>query len=543
MQAAPHPPRRQGEPRMQVPMYRGIWSPILLIFVLLSGACAKVGPDYVRPDTKVSQDWLEAGHPQLSNEPAEYRSWWQAFKDPVLDRFIETAYRENLNLRIAGVRVLEARAQLGVAAGNLYPQTQQATAAAEKERYSSTSIYGLGNAPTKYWQSQMGLTANWEIDFWGKFRRAIESAQSGLLASVANYDNALVSLTADVASNYIAIRTLEKRLDIARENVETQKESLKIAEARFENGATSQRDVEQAKTVLASTQATIPVLQTQLRQAQDALSLLLGMPPERLTALSQKQAVIPAPPPQVAMGIPLDLLRRRPDVRAAEYQAAAQCAQIGVAKAELYPAFSLTGNFGFLSTDINKFTLGEMFQWQSRAASAGPTLQWNIFNYGQITNNVRFQDARFQELLITYQNTVLNAQKEVEDNLIAFLRTQEQARFLEQGATAAANSLNLAVVQYREGITDFTTVLTAQQNLLSAQDNLATARGDISGDLVGVYRALGGGWEIREGRDFVPPETAEAMEKRTNWGKLLTPAGQTPPTPEQQKRLIRAPDW
>jgi NodT family efflux transporter outer membrane factor (OMF) lipoprotein len=525
-------------------MDRGIWPPILMIFVLLSGACAKVGPDYVRPETKVSQDWLEAGDQRLSSEPAEYRSWWQAFKDPVLDRFIETAYRENLNLRIAGVRVLEARAQLGVASGNLYPQSQQATAALEKEHLSSTSLEGSAKlAPLNYWQSQMGLAANWEIDFWGKFRRAVESAQSGLLASVANYDNALVSLTADVASNYISIRTLEKRLDIARENVETQRESLKIAEARYGGGATSQRDVEQARTVLASTQATIPVLQTQLRQAQDALSLLLGMPPERLTDLSQKPAVIPAPPLQVALGIPLDLLRRRPDVRAAEYQAAAQCAQIGVAKAELYPAFSLTGNFGFLSTDINRFSLGEMFQWRGRTADAGPTVQWNIFNYGQITNNVRFQDARFQELLIAYQNTVLNAQKEVEDNLIAFLRTQEQARFLEEGAIAAANSVSLAVIQYREGITDFTTVLTAQQSLLSAQDSLAIARGNIAGSLVGVYRALGGGWEIRQGQDFVPPETRKAMERRTNWGKLLTPAAQTPPTPEQQKRLIRAPDW
>ncbi|MFZ0050305.1 MAG: efflux transporter outer membrane subunit, partial [Desulfobaccales bacterium] len=378
---------------------------------------------------------------------------------------------------------------------------------------------------------------------WGKFRRAIESAESGLLASVANYDNALVSLTADVASNYISIRTLEKRLDIARENVETQRESLEIAEARFGGGATSQRDVEQAKTVLASTQATIPVLQTQLRQTQDALSLLLGMPPDRLTDLRQNQAVIPAPPPQVAMGIPVDLLRRRPDVRAAEYQAAAQCAQIGVAKAQLYPAFSLIGNFGYLSTSMNNFKLGQMFEWPSRTADAGPTLQWNIFNYGQITNNVRFQDATFQELLTAYQNSVLNAQKEVEDNLIAFLRAQEQAGFLEQGAAAAADSLKLAVVQYREGITDFTTVLTAQQSLLSAQDNLATARGNIAGSLVGVYRALGGGWEIREGQEFVPLETREAMEKRTNWGKLLTPAAQTPPTPEQQKRLIRAPDW
>ncbi|MFZ0050850.1 MAG: TolC family protein, partial [Desulfobaccales bacterium] len=186
-------------------MYRGIWPPILLIFVLLSGACAKLGPDYVRPETKVSQDWLEADDQRVSHEPAEYRSWWQAFKDPVLDRLIGTAYRENLNLRIAGVRVLEARAQLGVAVGNLYPQTQQATGALEKERLSRKGLAGITpGTPLNYTQSKVGLTANWEIDFWGKFRRAIESAESGLLASVANYDNALVSLTADVASNYIS---------------------------------------------------------------------------------------------------------------------------------------------------------------------------------------------------------------------------------------------------------------------------------------------------------------------------------------------------
>ena len=231
------------------------------------------------------------------------------------------------------------------------------------------------------------------------------------------------------------------------------------------------------------------------------------------------------------MGIPADLLRRRPDIRAAEYNAAAQCAQIGVAKAQLYPAFSLSGNFGLLSSDVGKASLADMFNWRNRNGSIGPAVQWNIFNYGQITNLVRVQDARFQQLLITYQNTVLSAQQEVEDNLIAFLRTQEQAAFLRESAEAALRSLDLAVLQYREGITDFTTVLTAQQSLLSAEDSLANAMGNISLNLVGVYRALGGGWEIREGQDFVPAATREQMEKRTNWGNLLTPASEPPPTP------------
>jgi hypothetical protein len=194
----------------------------------------------------------------------------------------------------------------------------------------------------------------------------------------------------------------------------------------------------------------------------------------------------------VAVGIPADLIRRRPDIRAAEFRAAAQCDQIGVSKAQLFPAFSLTGTFGPQATDVGAATLADMFNWRNRAGSMGPTVQWNILNYGQITNNVRFQDARVQELLISYQNSVLKAQQEVEDNLVAFLKAQERARFLSDSTTAAMRSLELAVIQYREGITDFTTVLTAQQALLSEQDSLATTLGDISRNLVGVYRALGG---------------------------------------------------
>jgi outer membrane protein TolC len=243
------------------------------------------------------------------------------------------------------------------------------------------------------------------------------------------------------------------------------------------------------------------------------------------------------------VGIPADLLRRRPDIRSAEYQAVAQCAQIGVAKADLYPAFSLSGMFGFASSDVGQSNLSDIFKWKSRTYQIGPAFQWNIFNYGRITNNVRLQDARFQELLIAYQNAVLTAQQEVEDNLVAFLRAQERAEFLAQSAAAARRSVDLAVLQYREGIKDFTTVLTAQQALLTEQDNLAATLGNISSSLVGVYKALGGGWEIREGKDLVPPAIKEEMAKRTNWGKLLAPATYNPPASEEPKSLIRLPDW
>ena len=345
------------------------------------------------------------------------------------------------------------------------------------------------------------------------------------------------------AVSYVLTRTLENRLNMARRNVDIQQESLQIATARFEGGTTSQRDVEQARTVLASTQATIPTLESQLRQTKNALCVLLGLPPEQLTDLLGRAAAIPAPPPQVAVGIPADLLPRRPDIQSAEYQAAAQCAQIGVAKANLYPAFSLTGNFSFQASDIATFALGDMFQWRSRSGSFGPSFQWNILNYGQITNLVRVQDARFQELLIAYQNTVLKAQQEVEDGLIAFLKSQERAGFLVQSTAAAQRSVDLAILQYREGITDFTTVLTAARELLTQQDNLATTLGEISRNLVAVYRALGGGWQLREGDDFVPDSIKKAMAGRTNWGKLLAPAAHTPPPPEPPRPLIRLPDW
>jgi len=515
---------------------------LVAILAMLVLGCTMVGPDYVRPPVKVEQTWRETDDKRVQTASADYKDWWQAFKDPAINKLIDTAYRENLTLRIAGVRVLEARAQLGIAVGDFYPQTQQGAGSLTRTRISERDPTATSSTQFTVNQDQVGLNVGWELDFWGKFRRSIQSADASLQATMADYDNVLVILTADVATSYIIIRTLEKRLSIARRNVQIQTESLQIAQARFEGGTTSQRDVEQAKTILANTQATIPSLETQVRQAQNGLSVLLGLPPSDLTNLLTGKSEIPAPPPQVAVGIPADLLRRRPDIRSAELRALAQCSRIGVAKADLYPAFSLTGTVGFTASDVATFYLGDIFQWRSRAGSFGPSFQWNLFNYGSITNQVRVQDARFQESLIAYQNSVLKAQQEVEDNLVAFLKAQERARFLSDSVAAALRSLELAVLQYREGITDFTTVLTAQQALLSEQDSLATTLGDISRNLVGVYRALGGGWQLREGQDFVPAETKEAMAKRTNWGRLLAPAAVAPPL-EDQGRLIRAPQW
>ena len=504
------------------------------LIVLFCSSCVKVGPDFVRPESPVTSAWLESGDARLQDGPSQDREWWHVFNDPVLDGLIDRAYEENLTLRIAGLRVLEARAQLGIATGRFFPQTQEAFGSVQQTRSSEKSQAGLLNNSLTTGQDQFGLSASWELDFWGKFRRNIESAHAALQATVADYDAALVSLTADVANTYIAIRTTEKRIEIAEENVRTQQEGLRLAEARFNGGTVTRLDFEQAKTALKETQSLVPALQGQLRQAKNALCTLLGIPPNDLTTVITGPPAIPVPPTMVAVGIPADLLTRRPDVRSAQYQAASQSARIGVAKADLFPSLSLNGAFGFLSTDISDFALKDVFRWGSRYYVAGISGQWNLFNYGRIKNAVRVEDARFQEALVTYENAVLKAQQEVENGLVAYLRAQEQGAFLAESAAAAQLSLNIARAQYKEGARDFTAVVIAQQALLHEQDSLTITLGAVSAGLVAVYRALGGGWETWEGNDLIPPDVREMMAKRTNWGELLAAPKAVPLSPKKE---------
>ncbi len=516
------------------------WEFTVSVLMVVTG-CTTVGPDYIRPDLQVMEQWMQADGHRVLTSPADYRMWWTVFKDPVLDQLVQAAYTQNIPLRVAGARVFEARARLGIAIGEQYPQVQQAVGAASYNRESTrgpSAPQQSGGVDFDYRQAQMGAAATWEIDFWGRFRRAVESEDANFLGSIAAYDNALVSLTAEVARTYVLIRTLEERLRIARDNVIVQKESLRIAEVRFQGGATSERDVQQALTQLRSTEATIPLIQANLRQAKNALCSLLGMPP-RMDGMLGSRSAIPEAPLEVAVGIPADLLRRRPDIRSAELQAASQSALIGVAKADLYPAFTLNGTFGFLSSDVGKFSLSDITSWNSRFGSFGPAFSWNVLNYGQITNVVRVQDALFQESIFAYQDTVLRAQQEVEDGLMSFLQSQIRLVSLEEAAAAAKRSADLALIQYREGATDYTTVLTAQAALLSQQDSLSTGQGDVPQGLIAIYRALGGGWEIREGQRFLPADITQVMGNRTNWGGLLEPAAVQP---ETEKQLL-TPDW
>ena len=520
--------------------------------VLLALACGgcMVGPDYQSPPAPVAVKFLEAKQPSVNTRRQEYETWWRVFDDPTLDRLIAIAYNQNLTLVAAGTRVLQARAELGVAIGDFYPQSQQATSSIIYVRPSHADPTATPQSQVSgFWRASLGASLEWELDFWGKFRRAIQSANAAYLASIASYDDTLVTLLGDVATTYIGIRTLETQIAIAQDNIVKQKKALAIATARYRGGVATKLDVYQAENVLGQTESTVPQLTAQLKQGLAALRVLLGMAPQPLGDLLRGPTTIPVPSWDVAVGIPADLVRRRPDIRSAELAAMSQSAQIGFAQADLYPAFSLLGTFGTVSANIGHNKLSDLVMGKGITFGFGPTFQWNILNYGQITNNVRVQDAKLQELLVDYQNSVLTAQQQVEDGLATFLESRKQVDDLQRSVVAANAALGLAFLQYQLGTRDFTTVLTAEQNLYTAQTDLATAEGNVSTGLATVYQALGGGWQIRGNNEFVPPQTVEEMRNRTNWGDLLPPANQPPqpapglPTPADVSAKVRPPEW
>ncbi len=388
--------------------------------------------------------------------------------------------------------------------GNLFPQSQQAYG-----DYMRTNL--SKNAPNSvlpsfnYDEWTLGTSLAWELDFWGRFRRAIEAADAHLDASVANYDDVLVLLLAEVAQQYTNLRTAEQRLEYARKNVEDQQKSLGLADFKYRNGATTRLDVTQGQSNLSQTQAIIPPLEAARRQAANQLCILMGMPPRDIEAQLGTRT-IPLAPPCVAIGIPADLLRRRPDIRRAERQAAEQSALIGIAESELYPHFSISGSIYFDSANFS-----DLFDPRSFAGNVGPAFNWNILNYGRLVNNVRVQEARFQQLVLNYQNIVLQANAEVENALIGFLKAQQAVKYLATSAEAATQSLDLVRLQYKEGQTDFNRVLNVEQLLTQQEDQLAVARGAVAQNLILVYRAIGGGWQIRCAP--VPPPPAAAPQQ------------------------------
>jgi NodT family efflux transporter outer membrane factor (OMF) lipoprotein len=492
--------------------------------MVLAQGCL-VGPDFKRPAVVVPENWSAKNDPRIATQTEIDADWWRAFGDPTLEQIVQMAYHQNLPLQVAGLRIVEARAQLGVSWGKIWPQVTEAFAAGTAVGL-STSVPNANQLPNfvnRYGDYQVGFDAAWELDFWGKYRRGIRADAAAALASTADYYSALVSLTAEVVRAYITIRTSEAFLAEAKDNVRVQEDALAIATSRFQNGATSELDPTQASTILESTRATVPPLQAALEQARNALCTLLGVHPGSLDALlAAGPKKVPIAPTHVAVGMPADMLRRRPDIRSAELHAAAQCERIGIAKADYYPSFSIAGVLGLETTStasgLAAITGNSIFY------SVGPQVHWSFFSYGRITNNVRVQDAKFQELLVEYQNTVLVAVREVEDALSGFLNAQDAIAPSEKAVTTAKRALELAISQYREGSADYQRVLDSEHALLQQEQSLIQASSSIATNLVALYKALGGGWHLDQGKNPVPEQTRHEMEKRTGWGSMLKPA-------------------
>jgi NodT family efflux transporter outer membrane factor (OMF) lipoprotein len=461
----------------------------------------KVGPNYLRPAAPVADDWIDYKSERISQNPAEY-NWWSTLNDPVLDRIVVMAYQQNITLREAGFRVQEAQLQRAIAVGGLFPQTQQlfgdytrtqrSTQTATFPRLSANT--GFGNIGlTNFDNWRIGGNLAWELDFWGRYRRAIEAADARLDSSVENYDDVLVILIAESAIAYVDVRTAEQRLVYARANVALQQESARVAEARFNAAAVdSELDAPQAKSNLARTESGVEALEISKRQAENRLSVLLGMPPHDLTYLLGAQGKIPTAPESIAVGVPADLLRRRPDVRRAERLVAAQSAEIGIAESDLFPIISLNGT---ATMEAAKFS--DLFNGGAFAGTVGPSFRWNVLNYGRLQNFVGVQNARFQQLVAVYQQTVLDANQEAEDAIVAFRRLHTQIEFLQQSVNEAADAVRVAQAKYRAGEIDFNRLFTVEQLLVSQQDQYAVSQGQLAESVIRIYRALGGGWEIR----------------------------------------------
>jgi NodT family efflux transporter outer membrane factor (OMF) lipoprotein len=509
--------RRPTRDKTQQGSWRRLLAVSLSTLALSVGGCTtlreyvhngfKVGPNYQRPPAPVAEHWIDADDVRVRSEQTDYSHWWTVFNDPVLDDLVANAYQQNLSLREAGFRVLEARAELGIAVGEIFPQ-KQFMESSYSRRGVSENVANRVATPQRWFSTwDLGFGLAWEVDFWGRFRRAIEAARDDLDVTVENYDDVLVTLIGDVASNYVQIRVLQQRIAYARQTLALQKQGLDIATAKFKGGQTSQVDSNQAQSDVSNTEALIEQQLIQLRQATNRLCILLAIPPEDLLPrLGERD--IPLPPPDVVVGIPADLLRRRPDVRRAERRAAAESARIGVADADFYPQISLNTNFGWSSQQIKDLLAGESFR-----GVISPSFNWPILNYGRILNNVREHDARFQRLVVNYQESVLKAAEEVEDGLVTFIRSHQRTRYQTQAVDAEMAAFKQALDQYKGGLVDFNRVVVIQQRVVDRQQTLADARGQIALGLIQVYRALGGGWEIRcEPRgtmvDATPPAPA-----------------------------------
>lgn len=510
---------------------------LAILSVLGLSACTTLGPDYVHPEqTALPSDWsLEKAAQDTQQSERKLQQWWQQFNDPTLNQLVEMASQQNLDLEAAGLRIVQARSLLGISTGLQYPQVQ--TVSGNLAR-AYVNDQGVNNAA-------LSFDAGWEMDIWGKYARGIESAEAGYYASIASYHDIMVTITAEVARNYINYRTFQERILLSRRNIEIQERVVNITQVQFDSGNVTELDVQQAKNQLFNTKAAQPSLEIAMKQSRTALALLLGVLPEDVEKLLQsdgfaqrmadyenqfkssgrkpalsgndERSIVPRPP-LLDNKVDANLVMRRPDLQVSEMQARAQSAQIGVAETALYPSFSLFGSIGIDSTvpDGSSFSFSD-----SLTMVVGPTFSWNIFQYGRVKNNIRFEDAKFQETLTNYNKKVLQAVNEVTNALEAYDLYLEQKSLRLQSVNSSIRAFNISMTQYENGQISFERLLNSVEKMTRAEDSYATIKGNVANQVVALYKALGGGWEAQTGKPFLSETVAKQMQDRSDWDGLL----------------------
>ncbi len=507
-----------------------------LTVILLSG-CVKLGPNFTGVDTPpLPQNWTEG---KKANDEA-IAQWWKTFNDPTLNTLVEKAYEQNLDIKSAGLRILQARAALGISQGLSFPQVQTLSANAATTR----------NNANNFEVANLNFDVGWEMDIWGKYARGIESSQSDLYATVSSYNDIMVSIIAEVARNYINYRTAEERLAYAIRNVTIQERVTQMTEVQFNSGNVSELDMQQARTQLYNTRSAIPSLKISKVKARNALSLLLAMNTNQITKLLSagrskyadatnkyiglerrgtmqiKQSsrdllnveMIPHARLNPYNKIDADLIKRRPDIKIAEYQVQSNSALIGAKMAELYPSFSLFGNIGY---STNNATGSWVSGSDALGVAIGPAFSWNIFQYDRIKNQIRLQDAVFEESLVNYNKKVLSAVSEVSDALNSYILTKKQQEENRKAVDATVRAFNISVVQYNDGLVNYQRLLTTVEKLTTTQDRYASIKGSLAINAILLYKALGGGWQISKGKAYLSEKTATKMKKRIDWGRYL----------------------
>ncbi|MGD0280621.1 MAG: efflux transporter outer membrane subunit [Smithella sp.] len=479
--------------------------PVLpVLFIIVISGCPAVGPDYVRPDTTIYKNWntqIKSDSNKKETPAQNLASWWTALGDPMLSSLIDRAQKGNLDLKKAQASIREARARRGLAKASFFP-TIEASGSDTRSR-GSENTGGVttvnSNVMTGVMTSDLyslGFDASWELDIFGGVRRSVEAAGANLEASRENMRDVLVSLLAEVAKNYVDVRTYQARIAIAQDNLKAQEETYQLTVWRNEAGLSDELAVQQARYNLENTRSNIPALRTGLDAAMNSIAILLGEQPGKVHEELSKRESIPVTPLNIAVGVPADIIRRRPDIRKAERELASQTAQIGVATADLYPKFTLSGSIG-----LESISTGNLLSSGSRNYSFGPSITIPIFSGGATIQNIEIQSALQEQYLIAYKTTILDALKEVENALTAYVQEQYRRQALIDAAAAAKQAAQLSKTKYQAGLSDFSDVLDAQRSLLSYEDELATSEGMVTTNLISLYKALGGGWTSSEGKN------------------------------------------